>query len=147
MIIALIILTIALAVFIYLFITSTIAYKKAIDKYSKEVTENEELEKINKNLRQQLDCHTQIIKVEQVNLQPIKLHYQLQFDTHLVSNTLDDMKKKLLYRGLGDKLTRELEKRPDLCKISTTDNYKNMYQCVDAEIRISPYIDLSKVVK
>lgn len=106
MIIALIILIIVLVIFIYLFITDTIAYKKAIDKYTKEVAENEELNKINKNLRQQLDCPEQIIKVEQVNIQPIDLHCQLHFDL----NVSDDMKKRLLYRGLGDELTRELEK-------------------------------------
>ena len=130
-----------LSIFIYLLITSIIDYKKAINKYLKEVVTNEELEKINKNLRQQLDCRTKILRVEQVNLQPIELHYRLQFDMLPVSNIPDDMKKRQLYKGLGNELTEELEKRPDLCKISTTENYEHMHQCVDAKIRILPYID------
>ena len=138
MTIALIILIIVLAIFGFLFITSIIAYKEVIDKYTKEVAKNEELSEINKNLRQQLDCHEQIIKVEQVIIQPIDLHCQLHFDL----NISDDMKKRLLYRGLGDELTRELEKRSNLCKISTEVNYKGMCQRVDAEIRILPYMDL-----
>ena len=141
LIIALIMLTIALVIFIYLFITDTIAYKETINKYSKEVVKNEELEKINKNLRQQLDCREQIIEVVPVNLQPIELHYRLQFDMFPVSSIPDDMKKRLLYEGLGNELTEELEKRPDLCKISTAENYEHMHQCVDAKIRILPYID------
>ena len=80
MIIAIVILATALAIFIYLFITSMIACNEVIDRYAKEVVENKELVQINKNLRQKLDCVNKEKTIMNISIK--KLYSDAKIPTH-----------------------------------------------------------------
>lgn len=136
---AIIILAVALAVFIFLFILSEISLREEIDKWAKEVAENGKLKEENAELEKKLDFYKnceQILKVEKVVSQPLELQCRLQFDTDFP----EDMKRKFIHRRLCEELQNALEENSDICLIQTEESLFDMKQNVRIRVRFLPYI-------
>lgn len=136
---AIIILTSALAVFIYLFILSEISLRQEINKWAKEVAENGKLKDVNAELQKKLDFYKsceQTIKVESVVSRPLELQCCLQFDREFP----EDMKQEFIYRRLCEELQKAFKENSDICFIQTEDSLFDMKQNVRARVRFLPYV-------